>query len=330
MKVVSKLKTQYKLYKEWVVKWGSMPVTSWVEAAAHYREGRFKEAAELYKVGLAAHPRHRARVNALLDLSHCLFRLREFSEAERYLRQVTIISRDEREAYVRLARLQLWLGHAVEAAWTIRAALQSLSLDPELVTLFITAAVESGGLSHLVTEAQDHIAHLHCDFEAAPRLEVAKLRLNLLIGDASTARKDLIELASRDKCPFEAVVAFAQLLLDEGKVGYARHHLHRALAVSPEHPRVLRLLAVSYLETGAHFDPEYAIQLATRACQATGWTGMHEMHTLARAYAANDDKISAILIASRAKEAGRHLLGVYPETRRLEQLIDGLSSGTQF
>jgi hypothetical protein len=185
-------------------------------------------------------------------------------------------------------------------------------------------------LDHLVNEAQDLVANLHCDFEAAPRLEVAKVRLNLLIGDAELARKDLSSLASREKCPFEAVVAFAQLLLQDGKVGYARHHLHRALTVSPEHPRVLRLLASSYLEVGAFFDPEFAVQIATRACQATGWMGIHEMHTLARAYALNNDKISALLIASRAKDAGRHLLGVYPETHRLQELINDLSTGTQF
>jgi uncharacterized protein HemY len=329
MKAVSKFKASFYLYKEWIERWGSLPVRSWVQAAGLYRLGQYEEAAELYIMGLKSHPRHLARINALLDLSHCLFRLKQFGEAERYLRQASIVSKTEREPYVRLARLQLWLGHSVEAAWTIRTALSSLPADPELVTLFVTAAVESGGVGPLLREARELVREMHCEPEAAPRLEVARARLKMQDGDSGEGRDDLAALANKDRGPFEAVVAFAQVLLDEGKTAYARHHLHRALTVSPEHPKVLRLLALSYLQGGAHFEPEYAIQLATRACQATGWSGMHEMHSLARAYALTGDKVSALLIASKAKEAGRNLLGIYPEVQSLDRLIHSLSSGTQ-
>jgi predicted Zn-dependent protease len=327
MKAVTKLKANCLLYKEWIKRWKTLPVRSWITAAQLYKANEFEEAAGYYKAGLASHTRHPARLNALLDLSHCLFKMRRFEEAERYLRQATIVAPLEREAYVRLARLQLWVGCAVEAAWTIRQCLQSISIDPELATLFVTAAVESGGIEHLVKEAKDLLKDLHCDPEASPRLEVAKARFNIMNGDHGLARDDLAALASKDRGPFEAVVAFAQVLMEEGKIAYARHHLHRSLQVSPEHPRVLRMLAATYLEGGAFFEPEYAIQIATRACQATGWRGMHEMHILARAYAVNGDKISALLIASKAKDAGQRLLGGYPEFQRLEQLIHDLSSG---
>lgn len=329
MKVISNLRANCLLYKEWFQKWGSLPVRSWVKAAALYRSGDYEGASKLYLTGLRRFPRHPARVNALLDVSHCLFRLKKFDQAERYLRQASIIAQHEREPYVRLARLQLWLGHAVEAAWTIRSALRVIPADPELVTLFVTAAVETGGVPHLVAEAQDLLRELHCEAEAAPRLEVARSRLKLLAGDLGEARDDLAALANKDRGPFEAVVAFAQVLLDEGKTAYARHHLHRSLMVSPEHPRVLRMLALSYLQPGAHFEPEYAVNLATRACQATGWSGIHEMLVLAKSYALCGDKISALLIASKAKEAGRNLLGVYPEVQTLDELINNLSSGTQ-
>ena len=329
MMTVSKLKAGFHLYKEWIQRWGSLPVRPWVKAASLYRLGRYEEAADLYKAGLKSHPKHPARMNALLDLSHCLFRLKDFEDAERYLRQASVVAKHEREPYVRLARLQLWLGHSVEAAWTIRTALASLPADPELVTLFVTAAVESAGVGPLLSEARDLVRDMHCEPEAAPRLEVARARLRMQDGDLGEARDDLAALATKDRGPFEAVVAFAHVLLEEGKSSYARHHLHRALTVSPEHPKVLRLLALSYLQPGQHFEPDYAIQLATRACQATGWSGMHEMHTLARAYALTGDKVSALLIASKAKEAGRNLLGIYPEVQSLEQLIHSLSSGTQ-
>jgi tetratricopeptide (TPR) repeat protein len=329
MKAVIKLKANIRLYKEWFQRWGSLPVRSWVKAAGYYRNGNYEEAARCYQVGLKSHPRHPARGNALLDLSHCLFRLKKFDHAERYLRQASVVAPNHREPYLRLARLQLWLGHSIEAAWTVRSALNSLPADPELVTLFVTAAVESGGVGRLVTEAQELLRNLHCEPEAAPRLEVARARLAIQLGDLGEARDDLAALANKDRGPFEAVIAFAQVLLDEGKTAYARHHLHRSLRVSPEHPRVLRMLALSYVQPGPSFDPEHAIALATKACQATGWCGIHEMYVLAKSYALAGDKISALLVASKAQDTGRSLLSIYPEFKNIERLIDSLSSGTQ-
>ena len=253
MKAVSKLKANFCLYKEWIERWGSLPVRPWVKAASLYRLAQYEGAVGHYIAGLKSHPRHPARMNALLDLAHCLFRLKNFEDAERYLRQASVVAKHEREPYVRLARLQLWLGHSVEAAWTVRTALTSLPADPELVTLFVTAAVESAGVGPLLSEARDLLRDMHCEPEAAPRLEVARARLKMQDGDLGEARDDLAALATKDRGPFEAVVAFAHVLLEEGKTSYARHHLHRALTVSPEHPKVLRLLALSYLRPGPNF-----------------------------------------------------------------------------
>lgn len=329
MKFLSDLRANVSLYKDWIVAWRSMPVRSWMKAVQAYRAGSFDTAVQLYQKGLRANPLSPARLNALLDLSHCLFRLRRFDEAEKALRQASVVSPNERETFVRLARLQLWLGHSTEAAWTVRSCLQKVAPDPELVALFINATVEGGGQPHLVQEANQLLASLHYEPEAFPRLEVARLRLELLRSDNPAAREDLAKLATADKGPFEAVLAYAQVLLREEKLAYARHHLHRALSVSPEHPRVLRLLARSYLQNGIFFEPDYAIQIATKACQATGWRGVQEMHTLAQAYVASGDKVSGLLIASKAKDIGRRLLGSYPEAGHLDQMIETLSTGTQ-
>lgn len=329
MNFFAELKANVSHYKDWIGSWGSMPVRPWIKAAQAYRAGNFDRAIDLYRSGLAKYPTSPARVNALLDLSHCLFRLRRFEEAEQTLRQASVAAPGEREVYLRLARLQLWLGHFAEAAWTVRSCLQKVGPDPELTTIFLSAVVEGGGAPHLVQEAKELLKDLHYEPEAFPRLEVARLRLELILCDSVAARDELGKLATADKGPFDAVVSFAQVLLSEGKLAYARHHLHRALSVSPEHPRVLRLLARSYLETGIFFEPDYAVQLALKACQATGWKGVREMHVLAQAYVASGDKISALLIASKAKDTGRKLLGTCPEARKLEQLIEQLSTGTQ-
>ena len=227
----------------------------------------------------------------------------------------------ERETYVRLARLQLWLGYATEASWTMRNCLQHVPADPELLSIFITAVVESGAVSYLVREAKEHLASIHVELDVYPRLEVAKARLELVSGNKVAGRERLAQLAALDKGPFDAVVAFAELLMDEGKIAYARHHLHRALYVSPDHPKVLSLLARSYVEEGPFFEPDYAVQLASKACQTTTWKGIHEMYILARAYACSGDKVSALLVASKAKDTGRHLLGCYRGAKHLDQLI---------
>ena len=328
MLLMNHLKKKVRTYGDWLSRWRCLPVGAWIQAAEQYQKGDFQTAATLYKEGLISHPNSPAKLNALLDLAHCLFRLRRFEEAENYLRQATVVAPHERESYVRLARLQLWLGHATEAVWTMRVCVQRVSADPELVALFITAVVESGANSQTINEAQERRSALHCD-HGFPRLEVARARLALLAEASATSRDTLSKLASIDRGPFEAVVAFAEVLLKEGKLAYARHHLHRALVVAPEHPKVLRLLAQSYLSPGIFFEPEYAVQLAQKACQATAWRGVHEMLGLAQAYIAASDNAAALLVASRAKDVAARLIGVYPEVARIEQMLQSSAPGSQ-
>jgi hypothetical protein len=53
------------------------------------------------------------------------------------------------------------------------------------------------------------------------------------------------------------------------------------------------------------------------------------MHTLAEAYALSGDKMSALLIATKAKDTGGRLLGSYRDAKHLDKLIQRLSVGTQ-
>ncbi len=326
--LVTALRKQFKTYREWFSRWRSFPVAAWIAAAELYQQGEFDRASKLYLAGLKSHPNSPAVVNAMLDLAHCLFRMKRFEESEQYLRRVTVIAPLEREAYVRLARLQIWLGHASEALWTMRMCIKKVSLDPELATLFATAVVEANSSPSVIAEAQQIVSSMFSD-GGFPRLEVAKARLGLLGEEAMAARDDLSKLASIDRGPFEAVVAFAEVLLREGKISYARHHLQRALAVAPEHPKVLRLLAAVYLREGAFFQPEYAVQLAVKACQVTDWRGVHELLMLSHAYVAASDKVAALLVATRAKDLVGRLIGTYPEVKRLEQLLQDVSVESQ-
>lgn len=310
-------------------RWRCLPVSSWVRGAELYQRGQFAQAAEFYKQGIRANPGSRAKVNALLDLSHCLFRLHQFDEAEVYLRQVTASYPDTREGYVRLARLQLWLGYSTEAVWTMRVCLHRIAIDPELVALFITAVVESGGAAAAIQEAQGFLARLHYDAGGFPALDVARARLELLDSTCSHSRDDLAKLATLDRGPFEAVVAFAEVLLSEGKLAYARHHLHRALAAAPEHPKVLRLLAFSYMHQGSFFEPDYAVQLAVKACQVTAWRGIHELYILAQAYVSQGDKGAALMVAMQAKKIAVRLIGGHPGVEQLERSLQLATTESQ-
>ncbi len=324
MRAVASISSRFKSYLTWVRQWRCLPVGSWIRGAEFYQSGDFQRAAECYMRGLRAHPASRARVNALLDLSHCLFRMHQFDQAEVFLRQVTSAFPNLREGYVRLARLQLWLGYSNEALWTMRLCLQRIAADPEIVTLFINSVIDSGAEASSVEEARSLLSRLNYDGEGFPALEVARARLDHLDSTCGDSRENISKLAALHKGPFEAVVAFSEVLLSEGKLAYARHHLHRALVVAPEHPKVLRLLALSYLHEGAFYEPLYAVQLAVKACQVTAWRGIHELYILAQAYVAQEDRAAALMVALQAKKIAARLIGGHPGVEKLERYLQAV------
>jgi predicted Zn-dependent protease len=265
---------------------------------------------------------------AHLDLAHCLFKVRKLKQAEEQLRAAIACNPTHREGIVRLARLKMWTGHAAEAASIIRGALQNIPLDVELGALFLSAALGCGE-RNLIEEASALSNQFQVQGERYARLETARAQYLLWCDETDTGREELSRLAALERGPFEAVVAFAELLMSEKKTSYARHHLHRALAAAPEHPRVLTLLSRTYLEPAGSYEPDFAVQLALKACQNSEWLNLQAMHDLAEAYYHLGDKMSALLVASRAKSLGDQSPGTFRHSKNLEDLIESLSSGTQ-
>ncbi|MDC0358463.1 hypothetical protein OAO01_06570, partial [Oligoflexia bacterium] len=159
--------------------------------------------------------------------------------------------------------------------------------------------------------------------------EAVRARLMMIRGNAAKGKEYLAKIADTEQASTNALILFSEVLIEEGKITVARQYLRRALAKAPDHPRVLSLLSESYLQSGPYYNPEYARQLATYACQNTNWLSPREMHILAEAYYHANDKISALIIASKAKEEGSRLLGTYRDAAGLNKLIENLSSGTQ-
>lgn len=317
-----------KLSYKWWSNWRTLPVYAWIRAAVFYRAGDFRTAERLYREGLERHPTHPAHISARLDFAYCLFRNRKLSEAEEQLKSLCLESPYTREAYLRLARLQLWTGLTHEAASTMVKALRVFPIDAELASIFAIAAIDNGGPSDLIDEAEEALYSAPCDDSHSQLAQVARARMHAWRGQHEAGKRELMRLASQPRAIFEAVVALGILLLDEGRCMEARHQLSRALAVTPDHPHVLSLLALTYLRADAeHLNPDYAAQLATAACQHTGWNSSRELYILAESHLRRGDRMAALLSASRAQQVGRR--DSHPRfAQDIDQLIEELASGS--
>lgn len=316
---------ELKSYILWIKTWKSTPVLTWVKAARFYRSGQYEMARALYEKGLETKSAHPANVCARLDLAYCFFRLGKFEEAKEQLRQVIAQAPGTKEGYLRLARIQMWTGQPMEASWTLRRALREVGSDADIVANYLIAVLDNGGPSYLLKEGVAALNKLSSAEKDNPKVEVAAALISIYRGDIKNGRQKLSELASGTSAPFEAVVAYAEVLLGEERVAHARQQLRRALTVAADHPRVLSLLAASYLKEGPFYNPEFAKQLATSACQHSGWLGPREMHMLAEALQHLGDRITALTIAHKARDAGSKLLGNYRYVRSIERLIESLS-----
>lgn len=312
----------------WLKTWGSLPVLSWIKAASHYRNGDYEGAAALYSAGLKKHPNHKAQFCARLDLAYCLFKLKQFDEAQAHLKFIVSHCPASREGHLRLARLHLWLGQAHEAAWALHHALRHIPADAELAAIYLLAVLENDGPAFLLKEAAEVAQREDLRRAESPRLDLALACYAMRNGKYEEARQTIDTLASRNGAPFESALIFAELLLEDGELGGAREELRRALAVAPEHPRVLSLMAESYLRGDAPTNVDFAVQLGVQSCQASAWKSPREMHILAEAYLRAGDKFAALVVASKAKEVGARLMGPYREARTLDRMIDDLSSSS--
>lgn len=302
---------------------------SWITAARFYRAGQYAEAEQFYRKGLARHTDHPARISAQLDLAYCLFKQKKIPEAEQALRTLVASHPEQREGYIRLARIQYWLGKSADAALTLRRGMQYFDADPELSALLLFSLIDYGASGYLIAEA---VAQAKRAMERVPGhklLRVAQARCMFHTGQCERGRELLVSLALEDPALFEAVVAYAEVLLEENKVDEALIHLRRALQVSPSHPRVLSMIARTYLMDSASFNPEYSQQLATSACQSSSWSSPRDMHILAEAFSQGGDKMAALVTASRARELGTKSHREYAQAGTLNKLIETLRAEIQ-
>jgi len=314
--------------KLWWRNWRSLPVTVWVKAAEAYRNGQFMQAEQLYLSGLDKYTNHPARFAARLDLAFCLFKLGKFRDAEEQLQMVVTARPEVKEAYLRLARLQMWTGRPLAAAWTLRRATRRLDPCAELGALFLLAVLDSQAPAFLLEEGKGYQEQFEdgTKFEdkADTLLATARARLVEHEGDHEEAIKRYHAVVSSTNPPVEALIYFARLLIKESHVEHGRGLLRKALHISPSHPQILSTLAHTYLMHPVEYGSEFAVQLSVQACQASGWLSAQDVHLLAQAYALQGQPLDALMMARKAKELGSRLLGTYPQVPAIDTLIQDL------
>lgn len=318
------MNNKFALYARWWQTWRSLPVKPWVKAASFYRKGSFKDAAMWYERGLAQYLSHPAHSSARVDLAFCLQKLGRLTEAKQQLRYAINCQPDFREAYLRLARLQLFLGHAVEASWTLRTAIREVQADSELLGLYLFSTLETNSVPDVRNEATRLAESLSDEEQKDSLLKFCLLRMEIESGRVVYAWEELTSFIDREPRCVEAMIYFSRILMRSQQFSMAKGYLDRALSERPEHPAVLTALAAFYLHKSDFLNPAYALQLAQSACQSSGWSNPRALIMLANAYFASGDRGAALLVASKAKEVRSSLLEIFRDEDRLENFIQGL------
>ncbi|HUD46512.1 MAG TPA: tetratricopeptide repeat protein [Candidatus Baltobacteraceae bacterium] len=128
-------------------------------------------------------------------------------------------------------------------------------------------------------------------------------------GRFSDAESSLNRAVSEDPARADAHFQLARAQAHLGKYADAIGHYEKVLTLTPDNPEVLNSLALLYTtatNTEVH-SARMAVQLATRACDATTSQNARFMDTLARAYAASGDFFQAITWEDKAMKRARQL-----------------------
>lgn len=301
-------------------RWNSFPVISWVRASRAYRSGNYEKASILYERGLHKNINHNAATSALLDLSFCQFKLKKTSESEKYLKILIQKYPDQQEAYGRLARLLLWSKRTDEALCVIKQALRITSHDESFKSLYLLAATNTKAIYE---QERDLLYEFLHENDANNIEQIARARIFFYEENTNVAKTILTKLCTASPCPLEALHSLAEILLSEGNVRVSKYFIKRALSLSPDNPTSLFLLAKWYSESSA---PHYAVEHARKACQLTGWKSSIFLRALTEAELSVGDKVSALLVASKAED-----LHSGPEEKKFfTHLVEELSEASLY
>lgn len=302
MAVVKRIKE----YVRWYRYWGTLPVPAWVKAADHFRAGRFKAAANCYRVGIKSHSEHPAIHSARFDLAYCLYRSDDYEGALAELSGLIQKRAAIKEAYLLYSRIKNAMGFVLSAKHAVSLCEQLFANDPQVLSCLSHATVYSNGSSEELNVLRNKLyglkQQLHLDDALSLHLDTAIAHMEIRFGDLKKGERLLARVLATGSAPYEAILLRGERLLEQGRVLIAREQLNRAMAASPKDPRPLALAARSYLRSGKDFQPEWALQLAESACKASHWQNSDCLSVLSRAYEARGEEAYASLLVEKIKK----------------------------
>lgn len=290
---------------KWYRLWGTVPVWSWVNAAAEFKRQDFRSAATLYRKGINKQPKHPAIQSAKLDLAYCLYRLGQFDEANLQLDEIIKEDTSLRDAYLLRAKISVIIGSCSSALRVLSSALRKFPDDARVVSQYAHVALMHPLEEELATEIKQRLVAIKCRLSLEDPenvlLDTALAQYEMVWGDMRRAERVLARVLATGKAPFEAVLLRGERLLSQGRVLPARELLTRAMRMSTRDPRPLMQLSASYLETAVSANYDWALQLAEQACQLSRWQHPECLNVLASVHEAKGDSARAQLYFERTK-----------------------------
>lgn len=312
---------------KWIARWRSRPVSAWLIASRLYNQGRYREALRHFSDGLKEHPKHPASQEIRLNYSYALFVGGRVVEAIDQLQEAVRINPTYLDAVLKLAHLQSWIGRDSDVVNTVSRGIAQIGASKQLLAMLAISSlrlrVDNGFVEKVLSRAQSLETS---DGERGEHLlSIAEAKYSLVNGQIYKGRKALVDLCEKESTSPEALMALSEFLLIEGKVVFARQQLRRALSLVPHQPLVLALLSETYLVEAAGYQPQFALQLALSAVQASNWSGPSALYALAKAYLFAEEPQAALLVLDKARSEMLPALNLYRIGESIDQLREQLN-----
>jgi tetratricopeptide (TPR) repeat protein len=289
----------------WWQVWHTLPIFPWIKGADCFRRGDYRSAATHYLRGINKHPTHKAAFCAHLDYAYCLYRIGNLNEAARALSKVTLTRSPIKDAFLLLARIQMFTGDPESAIGTLRRGMLNFRKDNQLVVSYVNCVINAKGTPEQLEEARDLLEALRMRIDLNDPLMVALdsalACYEVRYGDYERGQQLLSRVIATGTAPFDAVLLRGESMLEEGLTFPGRGLIARAMSMSPADPRPAIALAKSYLADSETAEPRYAIQLATNACQLSQWQSIEALQLLMEAYNSAGESSIAELVQERLR-----------------------------
>ncbi|MCC6931678.1 MAG: tetratricopeptide repeat protein [Deltaproteobacteria bacterium] len=271
---------------QWIKVWKTWPELYWIKAASCFRENDFRQAANLYKVGLLSHPKHPAARCAMLDLAYCYYKLGSLGEAIDILFKLIKQKPYFRDAFLLLVKCLRFREERVYAFRVARNALRLFPSDHAVISQYLYSALSLPLTAFAKNEVHQLISTVTQKItEDSPYYKdiiCAGCYYSYFNLNKEEAIESLSKLLATGMPPYEAVILRASIYEIEERVEQARFQYTRAMRRCVEDYRPLLGLARCYLKEGSF---SFSSELSKAACKASEWHSIESIDLLIQSLA---------------------------------------------